>query len=312
MAKIDDYKDDASIRAQEIDNMLADDDFDDKLQDAETEDSLTADTERFPAIEEVIYSDPATEKVAREIHEEQRRRIDFQNELKERMLQSELVDVPVRCFAKTIFSNHEESVMTEVESRDVEEGKREWSAEYDYFINNPPKEGDVLTAAESGAQVLLVVELVEGNPPFIYGRAYIPEIVGSPLGWYLQSATTQNYIGWKTILLPRARTELIRKFGLQGETMEVESLRVVRISQSGRSLLCEVNKYGDEVEASDEVVKDEVVKDEVSEIPKASPYEEDTSDDQQAPQVPADDALETAGKGIEEDAVLEVTNDELK
>lgn len=129
---------------------------------------------------------------------------------------------------------------------DLEAGLREWSKEYDDCISNPPSDGDILSAMGEDTDVLLVLELKDDHPPFIYGRAFVPEIVGQSIGWYLQDTDSENSHGWKCILLPRARTELIRKYGLQNETMRVKSLRVVRPSQSGMSLLCEVHKYCDE------------------------------------------------------------------
>ena len=120
-----------------------------------------------------------------------------------------------------------------------------WSDQYNEVVNNPPKEGDVLTTL-SDELAKLNVELVEGSPPFIYGRAYVPEIIGSEIKWCLQSENVESYHGWKCILMPRARGELIRKCGLKGDIVMVKSLRVVRLSQSGKSLLCEVEEYGDE------------------------------------------------------------------
>lgn len=118
----------------------------------------------------------------------------------------------------------------------------EWCKEYDEWINNPPKEGEILQSADD-SKALLVVELKEDVPPFIYGRAYVPEIVGKKLGWFLQSVDSQGFHGWKCILMPRARTELIRRYGLQNEVIEVTSLKIVRLSQSGKSLLCEIHEY---------------------------------------------------------------------
>ncbi len=117
-----------------------------------------------------------------------------------------------------------------------------WNQEYDTFISNPPKAGDVLGSIDD-SKVLLVIETKEGSPPFIYGCAFVPEIVGSKLGWYLQSVDSQGFHGFKCILMARARTELIRNLGLSSDIVEVESLRVVKSSQSGKSLLCEVAKY---------------------------------------------------------------------
>jgi len=200
--------------------------------------------------------------------QEEEERVNFQNRFMEAVLSGELIDeidltdlfvdslaearektdedLGEKGFAELVdgLISNQESVMTDFEIQDdVDAGLREWSAEYDTLINNPPKDGDILTASTVEANVLLTVELKEDNPPFIYGRAYVPEIVGHPLGWYLLDPDCQNFHGWKCILLPQARTELIRKFGLQHETMEVRSLKVIRQSQSGKSLLCEVHEY---------------------------------------------------------------------
>jgi len=198
-------------------------------------------------IDDVMFEDDVS--LAAEAREERARRVDFYNRFREAMLSGELldeVDLGEKGFAELVdvVTSNQESGMTEFEIQDdVDTGLREWSAEYDALINEPPKDGDILTASTADANVMLMVELKEDSPPFIYGRAYVPEIVGHPLGWYLLDPDCQNFHGWKCILLPQARTELIRKFGLQHETMEVRSLKVIRQSQSGKSLLCEVHEY---------------------------------------------------------------------
>ena len=121
-----------------------------------------------------------------------------------------------------------------------------WIEKYEAVQQCPPKEGDILKPADGKA--ILVVELAEGSPPFIYGRVYVPETVGCRVGWFLQSSESQGFHGWKCILMPRARTELIRKFGVGAEIIEIASLRVVRLSHSGKSLLCEVHEYCPEEE----------------------------------------------------------------
>ncbi len=129
-----------------------------------------------------------------------------------------------------------------------------WIEEYEAVQKCPPKEGDILKPAEGKA--VLVVELAEGSPPFIYGRVYVPETVGCVVGWFLQSSESQGFHGWKCILMPRARTELIRKFGVGAEVIEVAALKVVRLSQSGKSLLCEVHEYCPEEEEEGTTIKD--------------------------------------------------------
>ncbi len=119
---------------------------------------------------------------------------------------------------------------------------REWSEQYNEITENPPADGTILQTVDGGP-ARLTVEIVDGSPPFIYGRIYVPEIVGVKLGWFLQGMDTESYHGWKCILMPRARAELIKKIGLDGDTVTVKSLRLVRTSKSGKSYLCEVKDY---------------------------------------------------------------------
>lgn len=119
---------------------------------------------------------------------------------------------------------------------------REWSEQFNAMVENAPADGSIATTID-GSLAKLTVEITDGAAPFIYGRIYVPEIVGVELGWYLQGAETETYHGWKCILMPRARTELIKKKGLDGDTVLVKSLRLVRKSKSGKSYLCEVEAY---------------------------------------------------------------------
>ncbi len=116
--------------------------------------------------------------------------------------------------------------------------EQNWQEQYDAMLENPPKAGDILTTQEG--RVVLSVILNEGKPPFIFGTVNVPEIVGAKVGWFLQSENDETFHGWKCIIMPRARTELSKKFGLKNEKMFVKSLRVIRLSQTGQSLLCEV------------------------------------------------------------------------
>jgi len=120
----------------------------------------------------------------------------------------------------------------------------EWRDEYEKYTENPPKPGDVLRAY-GAALARLDVELVEGKPPFVYGRVHVPCVVGHELGWFLQSVDSNQAHGWKCILLPKAREDCLRKCGLKSDVIAVKALRVVRLSQTGNSLLCEVAEYAD-------------------------------------------------------------------
>lgn len=117
-----------------------------------------------------------------------------------------------------------------------------WNEDYQKLVDSPPMAGDILQTND-GSPARLDRDLFEGNAPFVYGRAYVPEIVGSTLGWFLQGIGTKNTHGWKCILLPKARQECLRKLGILKSILPVKSLRVVRRSQSGMSLLCEVAEY---------------------------------------------------------------------
>jgi len=118
----------------------------------------------------------------------------------------------------------------------------DWSAEYKAACECSPKAGDILKTLD-GSPAVLIVESQEGKPPFIYGKAFVPEIPDIAAGWYLQSDEDKTRYGWKCILMARARADLIKKIGLSGETVVVKSLRVIKHSQSGKSLLCEVESY---------------------------------------------------------------------
>lgn len=118
-----------------------------------------------------------------------------------------------------------------------------WTQDFEDHMKNPPKPGAILRAYGDGGIARLDVELVENKPPFVYGRAYVPCIVGHQLGWFLQSYDSTAAHGWKCILLPKAREDCLRRMGLKKLSIPVMALKVVRHSQTGNSLLCEVAEY---------------------------------------------------------------------
>ncbi len=116
----------------------------------------------------------------------------------------------------------------------------DWVKSYAEICDNPPENGSILRAIEGEA--VLTIELNPGAPPFIYGRAYVPEAQGVELKWYLQGSERVSRHGYKCILLPQARTLLLKSGKELGETVTVKALRVIRASQTGKSLLCEVHE----------------------------------------------------------------------
>lgn len=118
----------------------------------------------------------------------------------------------------------------------------EWSDQYQANLDNPPEDGSILRTLD-GTPARLDIEVSEGKPPFVYGRVYVPCIVGEPVGWFLQSVESKAAHGWKCILLPKAREDCLKRCGVKNSIIPVKSLRVVRKSKSGSSLLCEVHEY---------------------------------------------------------------------
>lgn len=113
--------------------------------------------------------------------------------------------------------------------------------EYQDIVSNPPKAGDVLTTLD-GSPALLTVHVEDNKPPFIFGRAFVNEILGTSLGWYLRGVDDEKNIGWKCVLMTKARREVVKRCDLDG-VVAVKSLRVVRPSESGKALLCEVAEF---------------------------------------------------------------------
>jgi len=137
----------------------------------------------------------------------------------------------------------------------------DWAADYAKISSTPPGIGTILTTFD-GTPARLSIELKKGDPPFIFGRASVPDLFGIKLGWFLQGEGNDQHHGYKCILLPRTRTTLIQRLGL-GNIVDnesfvlVKSLEVIRYSQSKDSILCEVHEYLEEPE--EEVVLSEEV-----------------------------------------------------
>lgn len=141
----------------------------------------------------------------------------------------------------------------------------QWAAKYKEVSENPPKVGVILSTF-SKRPVKLTAELKQGAPPFIFARATVPDLFGESLGWYLRDVDDRSYHGWRAVLLPRARSEIIQKIGLgeiNADSTEsvilVKSLRLIRYSSSGQSMLCEVHAYCDDKITDDKMECDETV-----------------------------------------------------
>lgn len=119
---------------------------------------------------------------------------------------------------------------------------QQWTNDYQNYLDNPPEIGTVLRAY-GDEDARLDLELNEGKPPFLYGRAYVPCVVGQPLGWYLQPFDSNAAYGWKCILLPKAREDALRRLGVKSNRLKIKALKIVRYSATGQAILCEVAEF---------------------------------------------------------------------
>lgn len=117
-------------------------------------------------------------------------------------------------------------------------------SKYRDVVSNPPAPGTVLRTL-SGAPTTLTVKIDEGKPPFISGLAYVSEVLDENLGWYLREPSDERNTGWRCILMTKARREAVQRCDLETGTLCVKALRVVRQSESGKALLCEVAEFCD-------------------------------------------------------------------
>jgi hypothetical protein len=91
--------------------------------------------------------------------------------------------------------------------------------------------------------VKLTLEFYPGRAPLIFGRVYLPQIVGTEPKWVLQGETETMNFGWKVLLRPKSRDEVIKKFGLGSDSVLVKSLIVRKISETGDSLQADVHEW---------------------------------------------------------------------
>jgi hypothetical protein len=116
-----------------------------------------------------------------------------------------------------------------------------WKDQFEAAKSAPPSAGTILVSLD-GKPVKVNIELAAGKAPFMYGICHLPCIVGQPVGWYARSTEDETNYGWKCILLPKARDRVIRARGIASPVVGVKSLKVIRESREGKSLLVEVHE----------------------------------------------------------------------
>lgn len=116
----------------------------------------------------------------------------------------------------------------------------DWLLEYTDFINEDPRQGTIITT-HTGEPVLIRCSMPPGQMPFFSAKIYVPKMACSPVDWFAHGVSSQSDFGWRAILVPPAREEIIRrKAVLQNQTALVRALRVAGVSNSRKSVLVSV------------------------------------------------------------------------
>ena len=114
----------------------------------------------------------------------------------------------------------------------------EWKEAYQKALVTPPPAGSEISGRDG--EVRLYLDVKPGKEPFIYGFMFLNNIVGEEPRWYARSVNDETKKGWKLILLPQPKTEMIRAKGLGWERCSVLAIRIVREAKGGKSFLCDV------------------------------------------------------------------------
>lgn len=120
----------------------------------------------------------------------------------------------------------------------------EWRQEYTRLSANAPL--DTVLETDDGSPIRVEIELQLAKPPFLFTRAYIPNIVGARLGWFAQKKGDVNSHGWKLVLLPKSRDEAVKRYGIARNTIYVQRIKVIKMSGTQRSLLGEITEWNDD------------------------------------------------------------------
>ena len=97
--------------------------------------------------------------------------------------------------------------------------------------------------AQDGRPVRLNIDLKKGSQPFIYAQAYIPDTVGGKLGWFAHSVDIKQPFGWKVVLTPQSRQDVLIRLGMKDLIVPVKSLRILSMSRTGGCLIAKVEEY---------------------------------------------------------------------
>lgn len=118
----------------------------------------------------------------------------------------------------------------------------EWRKRFDEVQRGLPELNAVLTTRD-GTPAKLSVECRTGFEPLIFGRAYVPQIVGEEPRWVLQTMEETFSHGLKVILKYKDRNAVIKKEGLSRDAIPIKSLIVVGHAQTKSSVQAIIGEW---------------------------------------------------------------------
>lgn len=136
-----------------------------------------------------------------------------------------------------------------------------WKKAYNSVTQQKPTPDSILRTFD-GDRVRIRIDLREGKAPTLYAHAYVPCICGQEpevVAWYARGEGETSLTGLRCILLPQAAQAVIARNPDLPTNVFVKALRVIRTSESGKSLLVEVAEFDD---PADEAPADEAPADE--------------------------------------------------
>lgn len=115
--------------------------------------------------------------------------------------------------------------------------QQQWLAEYTDFVNSEPEKGTIITSY-TGEPILINCSMPAGAMPFFSAKIYVPKMSCSPVDWFGHGISDRADFGWRAVLVPFAREEVIRRKIIQPNlTASVRALKILGISNSGKSVL---------------------------------------------------------------------------
>lgn len=118
----------------------------------------------------------------------------------------------------------------------------QWLDEYEEFMKQDPPHGLLISTYE-GEPVRINCELKPGSMPFLSAKIYVPKMTCSPIAWFAHGLSSRADFGWRAVLVPQAREEVIRKHIIRDNIAPVGALKVHGKSASGKCILVSIAQW---------------------------------------------------------------------